>query len=59
MSEFVLIAILAGGIVSAIGASYELLFLQQSHTLVVGAVGSSMLGLWFLRCYDPLTAFLS
>ena len=42
MSEFVLVAILAGGVVAAIRASGELLFSQQSHTLVAGALGFSM-----------------
>ena len=48
MSEFVLVAILAGGVVAGIGASGELLFSQQSHTLVAGTVGSGMPELWVL-----------
>ena len=48
MSEFVLVAILAGGVVAAIRASDELLFSQQSHTLVAGTVGSGMPELWVL-----------
>ena len=48
MSEFVLVAILTGGVVAAIRASDELLFFQQSHTLVLGTVGSGMLELWVL-----------
>ena len=48
MSEFVLVAILAGGVVARIGAPGELLFFQQSHTLVAGTVGSGMPELWVL-----------
>ena len=48
MSEFVLVAILAGGVVARIGAPGELLFFQQSHTLVAGTVGSGMRELWVL-----------
>ena len=48
MSEFVLVAILAGGVVARIGAPGELLFFQRSRTLVAGTVGSGMPELWVL-----------